>query len=132
MYPLCRHWYRLVPLFLVMTVIFYQSHQPGDSFTLPRIAYIDKILHMLVYTVLGAAALFALPPVWRQRAPVRTGLLVILFCLLHGIADEFHQSFIPGRFPSGADVVADTLGGALAVSIVWGWQHLHAGKLGGA
>lgn len=129
MYSLRRHWYRPVPLLLVMAVIFYQSHQPGDSFSLPRIAHIDKVLHMLVYTVLGLAALFALPPAWRRRHPVWAGMMVILFCLLHGIADEFHQSFIPGRHPSGADVVADTLGGVLAAIIGWGWQRLQGGKV---
>jgi VanZ family protein len=112
-----------------MTAIFYQSHQPGDSFSLPRIAHIDKLLHMLVYTALGLAFLFALSPSWRHRRPFLAAVSVVLFCLLFGITDEFHQSFIPGRFPSGGDVVADTLGGVLAVLIGWGWHHLRAGRI---
>ncbi|MBM9536981.1 VanZ family protein [Desulfobulbus alkaliphilus] len=129
MYSLRRNWYRPIPLLLVMAMIFYQSHQPGDSFSLPRIAHIDKLLHLLVYTVLGLTALYALPPAWRQQYPARAGVVVVLFCLLHGIADEFHQSFIPGRFPSWADVVADTLGGVLAVIIGLGWQQMQTWRV---
>lgn len=129
MYSLRRNWYRPVPLLLAMAAIVYQSHQPGDSFSLPRIAHIDKLLHMLVYTVLGLTFLFALSPTWRHRRPLLAAVSAVLFCLLFGITDEFHQSFIPGRFPSGGDVVANTLGGVLAVLIAWGWQRLQAGRI---
>ena len=35
----------------------------------------------------------------------------------HGLSDEFHQQFVPGRFPGVDDLVFDTLGGLLAVVI---------------
>ena len=114
-------WFRAIPVTLVMGIIFFLSHQPGDSFTLPDVVNIDKVLHCLVYAVLGLAALFALPPPWRRRHPCRAGIAVVLFCLLYGLTDEFHQSFIPGRMPSFADVAADALGGLLAV-MGWNWQ----------
>ena len=110
-------WLRAVPVFLVMAIIFFLSHQSGDSFSLPDVVNIDKVLHCLIYAALGLAALFALSPSWRRQHPVKAGIAVVLFCLLYGVTDEFHQSFIPGRFSSGADLVADTLGGLMAVTV---------------
>ena len=46
-------------------------------------------------------------------------LIVITFALVFGSIDEFLQSFISGRYSSGLDVLADTIGttiGALLVS----------------
>lgn len=111
-------WARPLPLLGMMTVIFTLSHQSGDSFTLPAIINIDKLLHILVYTLLGSTAWYALPPCWRQDHPRAAAILVVVCCLLYGITDEWHQSFIPGRLASAADVAADTVGGALAVLAV--------------
>ncbi|MDR2550221.1 MAG: VanZ family protein [Desulfobulbus sp.] len=115
--------YRLLPLVLAMGALFYQSHQPGDSFTLPDIDSIDKLLHCLVYAVLGTTFLFALPPQWKRRRPVLAGWAAVLFCLLYGIFDEFHQSLIPGRFAGLDDLAADVVGGALAVAGDWAWRR---------
>lgn len=112
-------WLRCVPTILVMGFIFLLSHQPGDSFSLPDVVNIDKVLHCLIYTALGLTALFALPPDWRRQHPIKAGIAVVLFCLCYGVTDEFHQSFVPGRMPSCADVAADALGGLLAVV---GWS----------
>ena len=118
-----KNGYRLLPVTLVMGGIFYLSHQSGDSLSLPDIVNIDKFLHCGAYTVLGLAFLFALPPQWRHRHPFLAGCSVVLFCLLYGASDEFHQSFIPGRNCSGADLVADGVGGCLAAIAHWRWEH---------
>jgi Predicted integral membrane protein len=115
--------YRLLPLLLIIGALFYQSHQSGDSFTLPAVSHIDKLLHCLVYAVLGSAFLFALPPQWRQQRPVLAGWATVLFCLLHGMGDEWHQSFIPRRFAGLDDVATDAVGGVLAVACDWGWRR---------
>jgi len=114
---------RLFPLFLAMGLLFYQSHQPGDSFALPDIDHIDKLLHCLAYAVLGLAFLFALPPQWRRQRPVQAGCATVLFCLLYGVLDEWHQSFIPGRFSGVDDVAADAAGGVVAVVGDWTWRR---------
>lgn len=103
---------------LVMGTIFFLSHQPGDSLHLPPLPGIDKLAHCLAYGVLAAATLFALDEQWKVR---RSGLVVIftmVFCLLYGIADEFHQSFVPGRTPSLVDILADCAG-AVLVCLLW-------------
>ena len=120
--PMCseRKWFRVLPLALVMGSIFFLSHQPGGSFSLPKITHIDKLLHCLLYAVLGLTAIAALPTQFRQRT-VLASSMVVLFCLGYGISDEFHQSFIPGRTSDVFDVMADGAGGVLAVVCAWGW-----------
>lgn len=40
--------------------------------------------------------------------------MVILFCSLYGISDEWHQSFVVGRSSDVLDWLADTSGAVLA------------------
>ena len=110
-------WLRVLPLVGMMTILFILSHQPGDTLPLPAVVNLDKLLHLLAYTVLGLAFLLALPPDWRARRPRAAAVATVLFCLAYGLSDEFHQQFVPGRFPGVDDLVADTLGGLLAVLI---------------
>jgi VanZ family protein len=99
----------------IMGMIFFVSHQPGDSIDLPPFIGFDKLMHMFAYASLAASFLYSLHPfVDKITVPV-TGLAVVLFCLIFGLSDEFHQSFIPGRFVSGWDVLADTTGAVLVV-----------------
>lgn len=122
MYP-HNYWLRLVPVILVMAAVFFLSHLPGNSFSLPKIVNLDKVLHGLLYTVLGLTALIALSPRFRQQRPVLASATVVLFCLVYGITDELHQSFVPGRSSDILDVVADTTGGLLAVLCGWCWRQ---------
>lgn len=62
------------------------------------------------------------PPGGRAPWPgLRTGrgALVMGLVLLHGLTDEIHQFFVPGRTTSVADLFLD-LGGA-AVVLAWPW-----------
>ena len=107
---------RVIPVISVMGIIFYLSSQPGDTIDLPDITDIDKLLHSLVYGVLALTAAFGVPKQYLKKHPVRTAVLVVLFCLLYGISDEFHQSFVPNRTPSLLDLAADTLGSVVAMT----------------
>ena len=103
----------------VMGIIFLLSAQPGGSFSLPHIPGLDKIFHFIIYAVLAVSVLFALPEAKYRQYPRRISLLVVLFCILYGISDEFHQSFVPGRFASVVDLAADTAGAVAAVLLWW-------------
>ncbi|NIW80004.1 MAG: VanZ family protein, partial [Calditrichae bacterium] len=37
-------------------------------------------------------------------------LIAIIIGIVYGISDEYHQSFVPGRFADVVDALADTLG----------------------
>ena len=114
---------RIVPMTLVMGTIFFLSHQSGDSFDFPMFPGADKLAHFLAYGTL-ALSVFWYHGKKGLKNPGRTAAITLLFCLLYGISDEFHLSFIALRFVSGLDLVAD-IAGAFCVSLVW----LNSGSL---
>lgn len=112
---------RFLPLVGVMTLIFLLSHTQGKN--MPEALYgLDKLCHAMAYATLAAAALWAWLPTIKKQP--RSGLLLIFFfCLLYGISDEFHQSFIPGRSPSLADIIADVSGATFILLLWWVWLN---------
>ena len=117
----------MVPMLVVMGTIFYLSHQPGDTFDLPELDNFDKLLHAVIYGVLAASVLFAAPVRVQTKSLALTAIIAVLICFFYGISDEFHQSFIPGRFVSGWDVVADVFG---ASGVAWFWLRRQRKCLG--
>ncbi len=76
----------------------------------------DKILHFGAYFIMGLLA-------WRSfkylfDKPSILAILSISFCSLYGISDEWHQSFVEGRFSDVADWIADTSGAGLAIFLM--------------
>ncbi len=72
----------------------------------------DKIAHMCAYAVLTALA-FRVG--YGRRAPLVSAAPVfcaVLFSLLHGVAEEVHQVYVPGRMASAWDLLADGIGAA--------------------
>lgn len=117
---------RSLPMIVVMGIIFFLSHQPGDALQLPQISNLDKVLHAGVYAVLGWSCCLASPPSsWRYH-PRATAAAVWGLCLLYGMSDEVHQFFIAGRQASAADMVADGVGALIAVGLYW--RYLRVGE----
>lgn len=105
-----------------MGIIFYLSDQPGDFVQLPQITGLDKLLHFIAYFVLAATFFYGLHPFSNRSRRVRIVVIVVLFCALFGISDEFHQAFIPGRNVSSWDVTADVCGGLFAAALWYRWR----------
>lgn len=105
-------------MLFIMGMLFSLSNQPGDALILPDFPNVDKYVHACVYALLACSALFALSPRFRCQFPYRAGFLVVLFSLLYGLTDEFHQSFVPMRSVSGFDLLADGVGAFIAV-VIW-------------
>lgn len=70
----------------------------------------DKLGHLVVYAGLGVLAARAFSRDF-GLSRTRTWLACSLFCLIYGLTDEYHQSFVPGRSPEVGDVLADLFGG---------------------
>jgi len=66
----------------------------------------DKLGHFCLYAVLGAALAWGRS---RAGAEVPHGV-PISGAILFALSDEWHQAFVPGRFPSSGDLLADALG----------------------
>ena len=112
-----KNFVRFIPMVTIMGIIFYLSHQPGDFVYLPPLMGLDKLLHVIAYSSLAGTFLYGLHPSIHGSNRSAVAIVVILLCTLYGISDEYHQSFIPGRFDSVWDVLADGLGALLVV----GW-----------
>jgi len=85
-------------------------HPPG-----PEFANRDKVMHATYFALGGTCLFLALRLKKRPLTKLATCLIVVGFCSLVGVVDEYHQSFIPNR--SGNDVgdwLADTVGGVIA------------------
>jgi len=102
---------------LVMGAIFFLSHQSGDTLNLPSFPGADKLAHMTAYGVLAFTVLWCFGKKAMERQG-RTILVTVLFCLLYGISDEYHQSFIPFRSVSVFDILADAAG-AFGLCMIW-------------
>ncbi len=100
--------YRL-PVLGFCLFIFWQSSNPG-LIEAPLFPYDDKVMHFLAYGLLSILALRDLQlekPFW-SASKIR--LIAILFSSLYGLSDEVHQSFVPERFASIGDFIADCCG----------------------
>lgn len=109
---------RMVPMITVMGAIFFLSHQPSGRLDLPKIPFFDKIGHFAIYGLLALTVLYIPSQAARLSRPKTIVAVTVLFCTLFGITDEFHQSFVPGRDVSPADIAADTCGAA-AAGLLW-------------
>lgn len=77
----------------------------------------DKLEHGIEY---AAGGFLAAGVVGGERR-LRAWTTAVIFCVLWGVLDEFHQSFVPGRDSSGMDLAADTAGAALGALALTRW-----------
>ena len=78
----------------------------------------DKLLHAIVYGILGFFTVGALTGTVRLPRIPRPWLALLLV-IAYGTLDEFHQHFVPGRTSDILDLMADAAGGALGVWMFW-------------
>ena len=98
-------------------LIFYLSHQPG-TLVQPLFPLQDKLLHFTAYAILGFLGMGSVRAMAHGYRP-QQAWLVCLLVGLYGIADEFHQYFIPGRTADILDVAADIAGGMLGAWLMY-------------
>jgi VanZ family protein len=113
-----------LPVVLWAALIFVLSSIPGTSLPTVEVPQADKMVHTLIYGILGALVLRGL----RQAPNVRTVLLAAALATLYGISDEIHQLWTPHRSADWRDVVADAVGGLLGTLALIGgrWMKMRA------
>lgn len=104
-----------LPVVLWMAVLFGFSAQTsgGGGLSIP-----DWLSHGTVYAILSGLICRALAGGWRGSLTRRGALMAVLLSTAYGVSDEYHQSFVPHRDASVADVGKD-FGGALLAAGLW-------------
>ena len=97
-------------------LIFWLSSQP--SLQLPMaFQHQDKVIHIAAYFIMGGLAWRSFLPLSKTRT--KTALLCLVFCALYGLSDEWHQSFVPGRYCDLLDWYADMTGSVIAILVFY-------------
>lgn len=112
---LAKYW---LPVLACMGFIFYASSLPGSGI-LPLFPFQDTAFHFFIYFLLCFLSARALKNTRTAIALKKIILWVIIFGIVYGASDEFHQSFVPDRCVSGWDLLIDSLG-SIAGSLAFG------------
>lgn len=111
-YPLFRY----IPGVLLLAMIFRTSSIDGEgmSWLVPPF---DKFIHCGTFTTLTVFfGLWFSNARWEKNRFV-VALYCVGLCLLAGVLDEYHQSFVPGRSVSVGDILADVIGGVCGITV---------------
>lgn len=108
------------PAILWAVLIFVGSAIPSRYFPTLKIFHYDKLIHVVLFLVLGIFVYRALSSI-RQNYTFNWGqaFFSIAVVMLYGVLDEMHQGFVPGRSVDVWDATADTIGGLLGMIIVY-------------
>jgi VanZ family protein len=98
-----------------MLLILSVSSLPGQSIPKTWLLTWDKLIHLVEYFILGVLAMKSMNSILTKNLK-----FVISFGIFFGFTDEYLQSFISGRFSSGWDVLADTIGVVIGALFVLG------------
>ncbi|MDX8390044.1 MAG: VanZ family protein [Mariprofundaceae bacterium] len=101
---------------LYCSLIYWLSDQPAYPTPL-KFPGNDKLLHLIAYGIMALIAWHAFSKdhdSGRWFHPIS----VVLFCMVFGASDEWHQSFIPGRTSDIHDWMADSFGAVFTVNFI--------------
>ncbi len=114
----------LLPALALMAAITWSSSIPGEvdretGVLTDLLAWVDpgvqNLVHLPVFALL--ALLLARAGYAAGQRTARAGTAAIAITVLFGLADEWHQAFVPGRYSTATDVLLDALGAAIGVVI---------------
>jgi len=86
---------------------------------------IRKLAHCTEYAIFGLLLYYSFEPRHPERWDTRGALGALLVAGLFSLADEYHQSFVPGRTASLADCGIDTAGALLGMVLLYAGRGLH-------
>lgn len=127
---------KLFMLILWMIIIFIFSQMPGNvsDENSKFVIYIFNLLGLNLNSAFGSLANFIVRKgahfteyfilymlflnIYKDKFHWTRALIFSLVCVfLYACTDEFHQSFVPGRGPAFRDVLIDTSGGLVALTV---------------
>ena len=117
-----KYW---APPLLYMVLIFAVSSMKQPPLPMPEFEWltIDKLYHFIEYAILGGLLTWAFVKAKPSIVPSQlVWYIAALISILYGASDEWHQTFVPGRYATVADWVADvfgSIGGVLGVYLYY-------------
>ena len=113
-------------------LIFGLSSIPGTTLQSYPFVSFDKLLHILEFGVFGYLLALALERNTATWVREHWLSIAIIVGILYGVADEWHQGFVPGRTAAAADAVADGIG-VFAAQLLYRWHMMRRkASMGGA
>ena len=79
---------------------------------------IDKVQHIVLYFGFGILLYLTFFNSEKQNFKKYAAIFAIIVGILYGMTDEFHQSFVPGRVASTADIFANGIGLTIAQILI--------------
>ena len=112
-------------------IIFGLSSLHGSVIPNVNVPSADKLVHIVIYGVLGALTSWALTnPAHPARSVPRLVLGAVLIATVYGLSDEVHQWFVPGRSADPLDLAADFVGSLLGSAVLTvAWHRRRAGAI---
>jgi VanZ family protein len=105
-----------LPLILYCLFIYIQSDHPSPE-QIPIFPYVDKVLHVTAYGILGILFYRAYQTLRLKNNIKMLMFLSVVSASLYGTSDEIHQSFVPFREAEVTDVIADMIGALSGVCL---------------
>ena len=100
-----------LPAIITMGISWYLSSGTLENVQMPSVS--DKLIHLVCFAGLGFFwTWWFKKEKWLQK-PLKQILYVTLIVAAYGLVDEIHQYFVPGRYASALDWLADVAGGFL-------------------
>ncbi len=105
-----------LPLIAWCVFVYTASSIPSPN--IPALGtYTDKVIHFGVYGTLCWLAHISFHHQQNGSLKKYSLLAAILFTVVFGMSDEFHQLYTPGRSADILDLAADTFGGLVYIVI---------------
>ena len=101
-----------LPVLACMGLIFYTSSISGKDIP-PLFPFQDIAFHAVAYSILGLFFSRALRNTCPDIVLSKIIVFTVIFGIIYGVSDEFHQAFISYRTASGFDVFIDSIGAFL-------------------
>lgn len=99
----------VAPAICYAGLIFFLSSLPSSVVPNLRISFGDLIIHFFEYSVFGYLLGLAI-----MQSPSKINwknfLVIFIIGSLYAASDEYHQSFVEGRFSEVSDFLADSAG----------------------
>ncbi|MCX7829687.1 MAG: VanZ family protein [Acidobacteria bacterium] len=97
-------------LYSALIIILSNLSKPPIPFKLE-----SNLLHYPEYALFSFLLLRALHSGRREKVSLKNTVLALVFSIIFGMLDEFHQAFVPERVPELQDLLRDGIGAAIGI-----------------